>query len=49
MQDVLASVPYVRSINMALLQTTYSHIIDFVNYFCVVKNQYMLFWLLRDA
>ena len=21
----------------------------FVNYFCAVQNQYMLFWLLKDA
>ena len=27
------SVPYVRSINMALLQTTYSHVIDFCKLF----------------
>ena len=35
---------------ICLLQTVYSHIIDlFVNYFRAIQNQYMLFWLLKDA
>jgi len=32
-----------------LLQTTDSHILMFVNYFHTIQNQYMLFWLLKDA
>ena len=32
-----------------LLQTTESHILIFVNYFHTTQNQYMLFWLQKDA
>ena len=32
-----------------LLQTTNSHILLFVNYFHAIQNQYMLFWLQKDA
>ena len=32
-----------------LLQTTDSHTLIFVNYFHAPQNQYMLFWLLKDA
>ena len=32
-----------------LLQTTDSRILLFVNYFHTIQNQYMLFWLLKDA
>ncbi len=32
-----------------LLQTTDSHTSLFVNYFHATQNQYMLFWLLKDA
>ena len=32
-----------------LLQTTGSHTLIFVNYFHTTQNQYMLFWLLKDA
>ena len=32
-----------------LLQTTGSHILILVNYFHTTQNQYMLFWLLKDA
>ncbi len=32
-----------------LLQTTESHTSLFVNYFHTTQNQYMLFWLLKDA
>ena len=32
-----------------LLQTTDSHTLLFVNYFHEIQNQYMLFWLLKDA
>ena len=31
------------------LQTTDSHTSLFVNYFHTTQNQYMLFWLLKDA
>lgn len=32
-----------------LLQTTGSRILIFVNYFHTSQNQYMVFWLLKDA
>ena len=32
-----------------LLQTIDSRILLFVNYFHATQNQYMLFWLLKDA
>ena len=32
-----------------LLQTTNSHILILVNYFHTTQNQYMLFWLQKDA
>ncbi len=32
-----------------LLQTIGSHILLFVNYFHTTQNQYMTFWLLKDA
>ena len=32
-----------------LMQTTDSDTLLFVNYFHATQNQYMLFWLLKDA
>ena len=32
-----------------LMQTSDSHILTSVNYFHATQNQYMLFWLLKDA
>lgn len=32
-----------------LMQTTETHILIFVNYFHANRNQYMLFWLQKDA
>ncbi len=27
----------------------FSYLLEFVNYFRILQNQYMLFWLLKDA
>lgn len=32
-----------------LLQTTGSHTLTFVNFFHTLINQYMVFWLAKDA
>ena len=35
--------------SMRLMQTTTPILLTIVNYFHATQNQYMLFWLLKDA
>ena len=39
----------IESLSIRILQTIHSLSLTFVNYFHTTQNQYMLFWLLKDA